>query len=88
MATDAGRVAGAITPDEERAHDVVDEVMPEEFDWERLVRDYPVPAVLLAAAGGFWLGRSNGRTIAGAVAAWAASQLVEKVNELLGDEIL
>ena len=88
MATEAERVARAVTPDEEKAHDVIDQVMPEQFEWERLVRDYPVPAVLLAVAGGFWLGQSRGRAIAGAVAAWAAGQLVEHVNELLGEEIL
>lgn len=88
MATEAGRVASAVTPDEEKAHEVVDEVMPEEFEWERLVRDYPVPSLVLAVVGGFWLGRSRGRVISGAVAAWAASRLVEQVNELLGDEIL
>ena len=88
MTSEAGRVAGSIAPDEETAHGVVDEVMPEEFEWERLVRDYPLPALALALAGGFWLGRSRGRVISGAIASWAASQLVEHVNELLGDEVL
>lgn len=77
-----------VVPPEPAAHDVVDEVMPEDFEWERLVRRYPVPALLLAGVGGFWLGRSRGRTILVAVAAFAAEQVSEEVNEFLGDEVL
>lgn len=77
-----------VVPPESAAHDVVDEVMPEDFEWERLVRRYPVPALLLAGVGGFWLGRSRGRAILAAVAAFAAEQVSEEVNEFLGDEVL
>ncbi len=78
----------SVVPTEPTAHDVVDEVLPEEFEWERLVRDYPVPALLLAAGGGFWLGRMRGRTIVSALAAFAASRIVREVNGVLGDEVL
>lgn len=75
-------------PSEATAHEMVDEVLPEEFEWERLVRDYPVPALLLAAGGGFWLGRTRGRDVLTAVASFAAVQVAEQVNEFLGDEVL
>jgi len=75
-------------PPEPAAHEVVDDLMPEEFDWERLVRRYPVPALLVAGVGGFWLGRSRGHAILAALAAFAAAQVTEQVNELLGDEVL
>lgn len=75
-------------PPEAAAHEVVDDLMPEGFDWERLVRRYPVPALLAAGVGGFWLGRSRGSAILAALAAFAAAQVTEQVNELLGDEVL
>jgi hypothetical protein len=78
----------SVVPTEPTAHEVVDEVLPEEFEWERLVGEYPVPALLLAAVGGFWLGRTRGRAILAAIAAFAAGQIVQEVNEVLGDEVL
>jgi hypothetical protein len=77
-----------LVPPEGSAHEMVDEVMPESFEWERLVRDYPVPALVLAGIGGFWLGRTRGRAILTAVAGFAAVQVTEQVNEFLGDEVL
>lgn len=71
-----------------RADAVVDEVLPEEMDWERLVRTYPVPALLLAAAGGFWLGWRRGPDLLKAVAGFAATEVVRRANEFLGDEVL
>jgi len=70
------------------AEELIDHIVPEGFDWEELVRTYPIPTLLLAAAGGFVLGRSRGAAILGALAAFAAGKVGEHVNELLGDEIL
>lgn len=67
---------------------VVDELLPEEMDWERLVRTYPLPALLLAAAGGFWLGWRRGPDLLTAVAGFAATEVVRRVNDFLGDEVL
>jgi len=78
----------SVVPTEPTAHEMVDEVLPEEFEWERLVRQYPVPALLLAAAGGFWLGCTRGRTVLAAIATFAAGQIVQEVNEVLGGEVL
>jgi hypothetical protein len=72
----------------ETAYDVVDELMPEGFDWERLVRDYPIPAILLAAIGGFFLGRQRGPQILAALSGFAASEVSRNVNRALGQEIL
>lgn len=77
-----------IAPREDKAHDVVDEVLPEEFDWERLVIDYPVPALALAAVGGFLLGRHRGMTVLTALAGFGADRLSEMVNETIGSEVL
>lgn len=78
----------SVVPTEPTAHEMVDAVLPEEFEWERLVREYPVPALLLAAVGGFWLGRTRGPMITAALATFAAGRIVQEVNDLLGDEIL
>lgn len=67
---------------------LVDELVPESVDWERLVRRYPLPALLLAAAGGFLLGRSRGSEIVAALSAFAGRRVTESVNALLGEEVL
>lgn len=77
-----------VAPSEETAHDVVDELLPGEFDWERLVRTYPAPALLLAAGGGFFLGRYHGRAILAALGAFAAGEVVDEVHRVLGDDVL
>ena len=64
--------------------EILDELVPEELDWERLVRRYPVPALLLAAAGGFWLGRNHGPGILSAASGYAASEMAKNVNQLFG----
>lgn len=81
-------MSSRLVPSEDAAHGVVDELMPESFEWERLVRTYPVPALLLAAAGGFILGRSRGRLVAGALASFAAARVADEVNRVLGEDVL
>ena len=69
-------------------YDLVDELIPEGLDWERLVRRYPIPALLLAAVGGFLLGRTRGPEILGAVSGFAADELSRNFNEALGRDVL
>jgi hypothetical protein len=69
-------------------YDLVDELTPEGLDWERLVRNYPIPALLLAAVGGFLLGRTRGPEILGAVSGFAAEELSRNFNEALGRDVL
>lgn len=75
-------------PSEEAAHEVVDEVLPEEFEWERLVRTYPVPALLLAAVGGFVLARARGEAVLAALGAFAAARVTDEVHRVLGEDVL
>jgi hypothetical protein len=77
-----------IGPDEETAEDVIDALMPDEFDWERLVRDYPLPALALAGLGGFALGRQRGFSLLGALALFSSQQVIEIVNDSLGSKVL
>jgi 1,4-dihydroxy-2-naphthoyl-CoA synthase len=67
--------------------DLVDEILPEGLDWQRLVRAYPLPALLVAAVGGFLIGRSHGPSIVSAVSGFAAAEISKNVSTALGREI-
>ena len=67
--------------------EIVDELVPAELDWERLVVTYPLPALALAALGGFWLGRRHGPEILSAVSTFAAAQVTVNVRDILGREL-
>lgn len=71
---------------ESLADELLDELVPEGLDWERLVVNYPIPALLLAAVGGFLLGRRHGPEILGAVSTFAAAEVARNVSQLLGQE--
>lgn len=69
------------------AERVVDEMMPEGVEWERLVRTYPLPALGAAAAAGFWFGIRHGRALIAAFGAFASRQAAQGVREVLGEEL-
>ena len=68
--------------------EVVDEVLPAELDWQRMVRRYPVAAVTIAAIGGYILGRNRGEEILRALSDYAADLVSGQVNDALGRKIL
>jgi hypothetical protein len=70
------------------ADQLVSDLLPENLDWERLVRSYPLPALGLAALGGYWLGRTRGSAVVAALGAFAAAAAVRGVNEALGEDVL
>jgi len=70
------------------ADDVVDELMPSDFDWQDLVRRYPLAALGLAALGGYVLGRHRGEDILRSFSNFAADTVTEQVNDLLGRDVL
>lgn len=70
------------------ADDVVDELMPSDFDWQDLVRRYPLAALGLAALGGYVLGRHRGDDILRSFSNFAADTVSEQVNDLLGRDVL
>jgi hypothetical protein len=63
---------------------ILDELLHEELEWERLVRTYPVPAVALAAIGGFVIGLRHGPEILTAVSGFLAAEVSRNVSELIG----
>lgn len=67
---------------------VVDELMPDDFDWRGMVRKHPIASLAVAALGGYVLGRSRGQDILAALAIFAADSVSGQVNELLGKDVL
>lgn len=67
--------------------EIIDEIVPEGLDWERLVRTYPLPALALAALGGFFLGFRHGPEILQAASSFAAAEVSKNVSQIMGQEI-
>jgi hypothetical protein len=70
------------------ADDVVDELMPQEFEWQAMVCRYPKTALALAAVGGYILGSKRGSEIIESFASFAADSVSEQVNSLLGKDVI
>lgn len=85
---DRGLGAAADAAGLPEADEIIDELLPEQVDWERLVRSYPLPALALAAAAGFYLAVSRGPVVVSAVTGWAASEMTRRVNDLVGEDLL
>jgi hypothetical protein len=62
--------------------ELIDEIVPEGVDWQRLVVRYPIPSLLVAAVGGFFLGRRHGPEIVGALSTFAAGEVSRNVGQL------
>jgi hypothetical protein len=72
------------------ADELLDDLMPPELDWKGVVRRHPIPAVLVAAAAGYWLGRSRkSQALVDALTGALAATMVARVGSLgvagLGD---
>ncbi|HXU45112.1 MAG TPA: hypothetical protein VN783_06270 [Thermoanaerobaculia bacterium] len=65
--------------------EIIDEILP--VDWERLVRAYPIPALLAVAAGGYLLGRYKGPAIVGALSGLAAERVARFGVDLVGPDL-
>lgn len=66
--------------------ELIDEIVPEGVDWQRLVVRYPIASLLVAAAGGFFLGRRHGPEVVGALSAFAAGEVSRNVSHLFDQE--
>ena len=60
----------------------IDEVIPPELDWKEMVRSYPVAAVLVVAAGGFYLGAVHGRRIVEALGDLVTQRVEDTADRL------
>lgn len=70
------------------ADEVIDEVLPSELDWQKLVRRYPIASITIAAIGGYVLGRNRGEEIVLALSNHAAELVSGQVNNVLGRHVL
>jgi hypothetical protein len=66
--------------------ELLDELVPEGLDWQRLVVRYPIPSLLVAAVGGFYVGRRHGPEILKALSGIAAAEVSRNVSHLLDHE--
>jgi hypothetical protein len=64
----------------------IDDLVPEGVDWQRLVVRYPIPSLLVAAVGGFYVGRRHGVEILTAISGFFAAELSRNVTQLLDQE--
>ena len=70
------------------ADQLLDELLPEELEWRRLVVEYPIASLTAAAVGGYFLGRASGSGIVAALGAFASATVVRNINSLVGEDIL
>lgn len=68
------------------ADDLLDELLPEDLDWEQLVRRYPRTCLLAALGVGAWLGYRRGRAVLAVVGTLVAGRVAGTVGELLADD--
>lgn len=67
---------------------VVDDLLPDDFDWTDLVVRYPKTSILVAAVGGYLLGRTRGEEIVDSLGGFATDKVTEGVNHYLGQKVL
>jgi hypothetical protein len=71
------------TDERSLADELLDDLMPPELDWKGVVRRHPIPAVLVAAAAGYWLGRSRkSQALVDALTGALAATMVARIGSL------
>jgi hypothetical protein len=67
------------------ADELIDDLLPPELDWRALVRRHPIPALLVAAAGGYLLARARGPKLVDALTQLAALEVGSRVTARIAD---
>jgi len=68
------------------ADELLDDLIPPQVNWRRLVKNHPWPALVVAGLGGYLLGRTQGRALVGALAGLAVARVEERVLGFVDDE--
>jgi len=64
----------------------LDDLLPEELEWEGLVKTYPLAALLVAGVAGYWLGWRSGAPILEAVGESATRRVTGLVSDSFGED--
>ena len=64
------------------ADEFVDELLPTDFEWRRMVRSYPLTSTAVAFAGGFLIGRQRGMGLLAGLASFVVNEVSENVQNL------
>ena len=67
------------------AEKLVDDLMPEDIEWRRLVETYPKTAMAAAVAGGIALGRTHGLGLLVTISGFVVGELTRNVQGLMDD---
>lgn len=68
------------------ADGILDELLPEDLDWRRQVRRYPIPALVISGLAGFFLGSRHGAEILSALSNFATGEVDRNISSFLGDD--
>ena len=86
--TDDSSSEASLREDEESsfADGILDELLPDDLDWRRQVRRYPLPALVIAGLAGFFLGSRHGAEILQALSGFATREVDRNISSFLGDD--
>ena len=65
--------------------DLLQDLLPEDFDWRQLVREHPWPAVAAAALVGYLIGRTRGEEIVDALSDLASERVTRQLSQALAE---
>ena len=68
-----------------RADEIVDQLLPEGFEWRRLVCSYPKTAMAVSVVGGFVLGRAHGAGMLAGLTGFVLGEVSRNVQEFVED---
>ena len=68
-----------------RADEIVDQLLPEGFEWRRLVCTYPKTAMAISLVGGFMVGRTHGIGLLAGLSGFALGEVSRNVQEFVED---
>lgn len=65
---------------------IVDDLLPDDFDWRETVCRYPLPALVAAGVGGFLLGQRHGSELLAAFRRFLDREVSKNVQSFLGED--
>ncbi len=65
--------------------EVLDEILPDDFEWEEMVVRYPTASLAVATAVGYFVGRRHGTEIITALSTFLSSRVEGAVDQFLGE---